>query len=146
MRGMTANAFMSGSLQPPLVVVSIARNAKLHHHVVHSNLLGISILNTTQEPLSRHFAGQLSEGVRPRFEFHCGVPVLADALASIACEVHASYPCGDHTLFVASVLHTELRDGLPLLYFTGAYGRLEVASHAQQPANVDWSFEQAPWW
>src|SRR5882672_11580048 len=77
-RGMTANAFLSGSLQPPLVVVSIARNAKLHHHLVHSNLLGISILNATQEPVSRHFAGQLSEAVSPRFEFHCGVPVLAD--------------------------------------------------------------------
>ncbi|MGH8139130.1 MAG: flavin reductase family protein [Steroidobacteraceae bacterium] len=145
-RGMTANAFMSGSLHPPLVIVSIDRNARLHHHVADTRLLGISILSASQEAYSRHFAGQVREDLRPEFEFICGIPVLANALATIATEVYASYPCGDHTLFVARVRHVAFREGSPLLYFTGAYGSLAPVLKEGKPCAGGWDLYQAPWW
>ena len=57
-RGMTANAFMSGSLSPPLCIISVARKAKLHTLLATSRTFGVSMLAQGQEAISRHFAGQ----------------------------------------------------------------------------------------
>src|SRR4051812_38865036 len=56
--GMTANAFMAGSLTPPLCVISIARSAKMHARLVESRRFGVSFLAEPQAPLAQHFAGR----------------------------------------------------------------------------------------
>ena len=57
-RGMTANAFMSGSLTPPLCLISVAKKARMHDALKDSGHFGVSILAQGQERISQHFAGQ----------------------------------------------------------------------------------------
>ena len=64
-RGMTANAFMSGSLDPPLCVISVALKARMHAFLVEAGHFGVNILARGQEPLIGHFSGRPVEGRRP---------------------------------------------------------------------------------
>jgi flavin reductase len=130
--GMTANAFMSGSLEPPLVVVSVGRHARMHARLAGARRFGVSILDQGQEPASRHFAGQAVAGFAPAFTELGGVPVLAEAAVTLAARIKHSYDCGDHTLFVGEVQKLAVREAAPpLLFFEGRYGMLQ-ASH-QRP-------------
>src|SRR5690348_11140779 len=61
-RGMTANAFMSGSLEPPLCVVSIAKRAHMHGHIAAAGRFSVNILSVAQEELALHFAGRPTGG------------------------------------------------------------------------------------
>ncbi|MDB5699492.1 MAG: flavin reductase [Alphaproteobacteria bacterium] len=122
-RGMTASAFMSGSLVPPLVVISIGRSANLHDLIARSGAFGISILGEDQEAHSRHFAGQPGLAPDRLFEEHGDFPLVAGALAGLVAEVEDTHACGDHSLFVGRVRHLQARDGEPLLHFLGGYRR-----------------------
>jgi flavin reductase (DIM6/NTAB) family NADH-FMN oxidoreductase RutF len=123
---MTANAFMSGSLEPPLVVVSVGKKARMHARLETARRFGISILDQAQEPASRHFAGQTVAGFRPAFGELAGVPVLAQAAVVIAARVRHRYRCGDHTLYVGEVQKLAVNDAAPpLLFYAGRYGMLE---------------------
>lgn len=124
---MTANAFMSGSLEPPLVVISVAVTARMHQHLAGGAGFGVSILSSGQLHDSNHFAGRRSEDHAPDLAEVQGTPVLAGASVRLAArQVHA-YPCGDHTLFVGHVtaLETEPPEtSLPLVFYRGKYGAL----------------------
>ena len=67
-RGMTANAFMSGSLEPPLCIVSIAKRARLHGMMMTGEHFGVSVLAETQIDISEHFAGRPNPIVTVAFE------------------------------------------------------------------------------
>src|ERR1700684_3434612 len=78
--GMTANGFMSVSLEPALVVVSIASSARMHDILLRAGRYGVSVLAREQEAVSRHFAGRpTDDGEIGLFESH-GVPLVAGAL------------------------------------------------------------------
>jgi flavin reductase (DIM6/NTAB) family NADH-FMN oxidoreductase RutF len=132
--GMTANAFMSGSLHPPLVVVSVGQHTRFHDLVLASGRMGISVLAAEQADYSRLFAGQLQDRARPPFEFPEDIPVVGGALATIATHIHSSHACGDHTLLVGRVRHLAYRDGRPLLFFCGNYEGLPAMMHPPPPA------------
>lgn len=122
---MTANAFMSGSLEPPLVLVSIGCRARMHVLLEHADAIGIAVLTEAQEQHSRHFAGQRVEGFEPAFHELSGVPVLAAGAARIAARIVHRYGCGDHTLFVGKVEALELDEqAQPLLFYAGKYAAL----------------------
>ena len=124
---MTANAFMSGSLAPPLVVVSVGKQARMHARLASARRFGISILAEAQEPASRHFAGQTVTGFTPSFGELAGVPVLAQAAVVIAARIKHRYGCGDHTLYVGEVQKLAVNDAAPpLLFYGGRYGTLEA--------------------
>src|SRR5262245_14066913 len=126
---MTANAFMSGSLQPPLVVVSVGRPARMHQRPATARRFGVSILDRGQEPASRYFAGQAVPRFSPTFGELAGVVVLAQAAVRIAARIEHRYECGDHTLYVGCVealaVHEEAQ---PLLYYHGRYRALQPAA------------------
>jgi flavin reductase len=124
---MTANAFMSGSLRPPLVVVSVGCHARMHARLAGVRRFGVSILDQAQEPASRHFAGQAVEGFAPAFAELGGVPVLAQAAVSLAARIKHRYECGDHTLFVGEVQELAVNEAAPpLLFYEGRYGMLQA--------------------
>jgi len=127
--GMTANAFLSVSLEPPLVLVSIDRNARMHQLLAVGRTYGVSKLAEEQEHYSRHFSGRPIAGLQPTFIWHGETPLLADALAYVVARVIDAHPAGDHTLFIGQVEHLHYRDGRPLLFYRGQYGRL--ATHTQ---------------
>lgn len=122
--GMTANAFMSVSLDPKLVVVSIGEKAKILSKINESKIFTVNILAADQQELSMIFAGQLKEHKGVTFERLDGKPVLAGAVAQIACEVSAEHIEGDHTLFIGKVTDIHLEDAEPLVFYSGKYRAL----------------------
>jgi flavin reductase (DIM6/NTAB) family NADH-FMN oxidoreductase RutF len=123
-RGMTANAFMSGSLEPPLCVVSIAKRARMHPHIGAAGHFGVSILAKDQERLSQHFAGGPLADRAPEFVHVGRTPILADAAATIAADVVAQHDCGDHTLFIGHIRHLQAFSRAPLVVHEGHYASL----------------------
>lgn len=123
--GMTANAFMSVSLDPKLIVVSIGHKARFLEKVKTSKKFAVNILAEHQEDLSRTFAGQLKDAVKIDFQELAGVPVIPDVLAQVSCEVAAEHVEGDHTLFIGKVLDIQMNEGEPLIFFKGKYRELE---------------------
>jgi flavin reductase (DIM6/NTAB) family NADH-FMN oxidoreductase RutF len=102
-RGMTANAFMSGSLEPPLCVVSVGKKARMHAFLLESGHFGVNVLARGQEPLIGHFAGRPVEGTDPKYDHVGDTPLFAHAIAAIAAKVTARHECGDHSLFIGHI-------------------------------------------
>jgi flavin reductase (DIM6/NTAB) family NADH-FMN oxidoreductase RutF len=126
--GMTANAFCSVSLHPPLVLVCVDHLAETYLHLREHGEFGVSVLRQEQEALSEFFADPERNpdaayrlGIRYRM-LKSGMPVLEDALANLDCRIVDAHSAGDHTIFVAEVREVLLGEGSPLLYFRGRYG------------------------
>lgn len=119
--GMTANAFTSVSLDPPLVLVSVAMEARMHAYLLQTIRFGVSVLSEDQQVVALNFAGRPQEGLQPAFLWRSGVPLLANALAHFICGVQTSYPGGDHTLFLGRVEDLWYRDGSPLTFYRGRF-------------------------
>jgi flavin reductase len=133
-RGMTANAFMSGSLDPPLCVISVGTQARMHAFLLEAGHFGVNILARGQETLIDHFAGRPSEDVNIKYDYVDETPVFADANATIAAKVIARHPCGDHSLFVGHIF--------ALRHTTG---RAPIVLHVGRLATLMPSPEQAIW-
>ena len=119
---MTASAFMSVSLDPPLVLVSVGKKARFHDAVSETKRYGVSILTDSQQPLSYYFAGRPGELAVQWERNGFGSPVLPEALAHLDCTVEQIVEAGDHTLFIGRVLALRSGEGMPLVYFRGHYG------------------------
>jgi flavin reductase (DIM6/NTAB) family NADH-FMN oxidoreductase RutF len=123
--GMTANAFMSVSLSPPLVLISLDRRARLCSMLHESNRFGVSVLSDGQSALSDRFAGRVTEpGGEPRFYVVHDTPLVDGALAHLVARVVRSYWGGDHSLFLGHVEYARYGEGRPLLFHGGRYERL----------------------
>jgi flavin reductase (DIM6/NTAB) family NADH-FMN oxidoreductase RutF len=122
--GMTANAFVSVSLDPPLVLVSLGNQSSMHRLMGGAGRCGISVLAHDQEQLSQHFAGRTVEGLHIRFVTRLGIPLIEGAVAHFVVDVIDAHPAGDHTLYICRVEHFESRDDHPLLFYAGRYQRL----------------------
>jgi flavin reductase (DIM6/NTAB) family NADH-FMN oxidoreductase RutF len=123
--GMTANAFMSVSLDPKLVLVSVDNRATMKRYIESSGKFAISFLNQDQKDLSAYFAGQIKEMREIDFYWLQEMPTIKDALVNIICELHETVDAGDHTLFIGKVMDIEIRDGDPLTFYQGQYRELE---------------------
>ena len=123
--GMTANAFMSVSVSPPLVLVSIDRRARMGAMMHEGTRFGVSVLEAKQKGLSDRFAGRISDGVpEPTFEIVHETPLVEGALAHLVARVMRSYWGGDHSLFLGQVEFARYSEGRPLLFHRGRYERL----------------------
>lgn len=141
-RGMTANAFMSGSLTPPLCIISIAKKARMHDILVKAGHFGVSMLAKGQEAVSQHFARQGATEPDLCFEHIDGIPVLAGVAGAVAAEIEARHDCGDHSLFIGRIVG--LRDGErpPLVYHGGKYADLIYTTKLPAEPMVDfWELE-----
>jgi flavin reductase (DIM6/NTAB) family NADH-FMN oxidoreductase RutF len=122
--GMTANAFMSVSLHPPLVLVSVSQNAQMYKLLAPDTRYGISMLSDDQEVLSRHFGGRPMDGLEITFIHEQGAPLLKGAIAHIVAHVVDVHQAGDHTLFIGEVEYMHVGHGSPLLFYAGSYGQI----------------------
>jgi len=123
--GMTANAFLSVSLRPPLVLVSLGR-CRMGEMLPRTKRYGVSVLANDQQDLAAHFAAQKTAPTPPQFTEHNGVPLLAGALAHLVCRVVDVHTAGDHELWIGEVEHLYERDGEPLLFYTGRFGTVRL--------------------
>jgi len=122
--GMTANAFMSVSLQPPLIVISVDRRARMNNLLREEVRFGVSVLEERQSVLSDRFAGRGGDGPDPAFELVHETPLVEGALAHLVARVVRSYWGGDHSLFLGRVEYARYGEGTPLLFHGGGYGRV----------------------
>ena len=125
--GMTANAFLSVSLRPPLVLVSLGR-CRMSEMLPRTGRYGVSVLAADQEHFATHFAGQRVSPVEPEFVWEHDLPLLAGALAHVGCRVIDVHAAGDHVLWIGEVEHLSHREGEPLLFYTGRFGTLREIS------------------
>ena len=131
--GMTATAFMSVSLDPPLVLVSLREGSRMDDLLDEQPLWAVSVLSESQRHIAGRFAmkGRISD--RLLFDdipyVHgaaSGAPLVRGALATLECRTEQRIPAGDHTLVIGRVLTAEATstDGGPLAYFRGKYRQL----------------------
>jgi flavin reductase len=122
---MTANAFMSGSLEPPLCVIAIGCKARMHAALMQARHFGVNMLADDQEEYSRHFGGRPIDSLDAAFEQVDGTPLLAERLAGIAARVTDTHPCGDHSLFIGEIFYMNAKaHGKPLVFYDGHYAAL----------------------
>jgi flavin reductase (DIM6/NTAB) family NADH-FMN oxidoreductase RutF len=119
--GMTANGFLSVSLRPPLVLVSLGR-CRMNEMLPRSGRYGVSVLAQDQQHFAAHFAAQRPSPVEPTFTFHHGLPLLEGALAHLVCRVADVHRAGDHVLWIGEVEYIDHREDQPLLFYTGRFG------------------------
>lgn len=131
--GMTATAFVSVSLEPPMVLVSLREGSRMDELLERRRRWAVSVLSESQRHIAGRFAmrGRISD--RLLFEDVAyyrgevsGAPILGGGLAVLECETEQRVPAGDHTLVIARVLtaRTPSADGAPLMYFKGRYRHL----------------------
>jgi 3-hydroxy-9,10-secoandrosta-1,3,5(10)-triene-9,17-dione monooxygenase reductase component len=121
--GITANSFNSVSLNPPMVLWSLAKTAQSRAAFEGCEYWTVHILSADQEELSNRFATRgvdkfagltLESGVG-------GVPLLTGCAARLQCKTSFMYEGGDHIIFVGEVLKFDHEENAPLVFHAGAY-------------------------
>ncbi len=124
--GMTANGITSLSLDPPLVLLAVQKDAASHGKFREGGCFALNILTAQQQELSDRFAfkGPKDFSGLDYTTAETGAPVLADSLGWVDCRVTEVLDGGDHDIFIGEILAGETGSGEPLLYFNGKYARL----------------------
>ncbi len=125
--GLTANSFASVSLDPPLVLFSVANTARSLQAFLEAPGFVVNVLRRDQRALASRFAKSGTnkwEGVS-HVPGRFGAPILPDTMAAFDCLHHAHHEGGDHRIIVGRVVAMEHNvEGEPLLFFGGKYRAL----------------------
>lgn len=139
--GMTANAFMSVSLDPPLVLVSVRRQSRFNDHVRKDSHYGVNFLAEEQQDISGHCGGRPVDGLTVPFTYDQAAPLIAGSLTHIVARVVDVYEAGDHLLYIGHVEYVRLgQQRKPLVFFSGKYK--QIPAHA--PA-TGWNVNAECW-
>ena len=125
-QGLTANAFMSLSLNPPLVIISVDKGATCYGCFSLGNGFTVNFLGEDQEDISRRFA---TKGIDKfaDLKWHAGsngAALIDGALGHVQCKIFACHDGGDHTIVVGEILDAKAEGERPLLFFKGKYQKL----------------------
>jgi flavin reductase (DIM6/NTAB) family NADH-FMN oxidoreductase RutF len=123
--GMTATAVCSLSIDPPAILICLNRSASLHQPLLGAGMFCVNVLHADQDALAQAFSRKDSGD---RFAWgnwktdERGIPVLADAQASVFCDVNGNYNHGTHSIVIGAVHGVLARDQIhPVLYQDGQY-------------------------
>ena len=121
--GMTANAVMSLSLEPPLIVVAVDKKNSMHECLTQGKCFALNMLRADQEEISRRFAisGPKDFSGLTLTTAETGAPILVDAIAFVDCKLVEILSGGDHDMFVGEPVAGEVREGEPLIFYRGEY-------------------------
>jgi flavin reductase (DIM6/NTAB) family NADH-FMN oxidoreductase RutF len=124
--GLTVGSLVSLSVDPPLVGVSVSRQAAMHELLRNAGGFALSLLAGDQEAIAQHFARGVPpfahwRGIATRADTE-GAPHVEDAIGWLECRTVDEHETGDHSLFVGEVLSAEAgRAAPPLVYTSGRY-------------------------
>lgn len=125
--GTTASAVSSLSLDPPMLLVCLNKTSSTGQAIAAARHFAVNILTEGQADAAMRFAGKGDKFAGQRvLRGAAGEPLLEDALANLECRVVEEVTGGTHTVFLAEVEHATGRQGAPLAYFRGQFGRLEL--------------------
>lgn len=125
--GMTVNTFLSVSLDPPLVLVSVRRTSGFTRHVGVGSRVGINILSERQSGHAARFANRPRQDLDARFSDHAGTPLLDGSLAQIVARIVDIHSAGDHLLYIGAVEHlAHGPEAQPLIYYSGRYKQVQA--------------------
>jgi flavin reductase (DIM6/NTAB) family NADH-FMN oxidoreductase RutF len=129
--GMTANAFSSVSLDPPLVLVCVIAGSEGSDHIRQNRCFAVNILAAEQEPISRYFSSKERPKGRDAFSEVAhrteatGSPILDGVVSYLDCGLHVTLQAGDHDIFIGEVLALGIADDAkPLLFAGGGYAEV----------------------
>lgn len=126
--GLTINSFNSVSLDPPLVLWSLANHSPNLASFRSAGGFAINVLNHQQSALAMQFARPVADrfadvvadaGLK-------GMPLLRGALATFECHTHEIVAGGDHTIFIGRVLRARQIEGRPLLFYGGRFAEMNA--------------------
>ncbi|MDQ7040310.1 MAG: flavin reductase family protein [Rhodothermus sp.] len=127
--GITVNSFISVSLDPLLILVSIDKNTKMYKYICSSDKYSVNILSENQKDLCWHFAGKKGSNLEIFFEEKAAAPVLPQAVVRIVADVVDRHEAGDHVLVIGSVVYMDYHEEQePLVFCRGKLGRLVLES------------------
>ncbi|WP_460772078.1 flavin reductase family protein [Microbacterium sp. GXF7504] len=141
-RGITLNSFISVSLEPALVLVSIGKTSRSHAYLAGTPFT-INILAGDQQPVARHFAGQSGAGTPQWLDGAVG-PALGGTVARMHCMPYKAVDAGDHTLYLGEVVALDQRDGDTLGFHDGRYSVLHASKRWTSLGRFDMS-EESLW-
>ncbi|MBW2425267.1 MAG: flavin reductase family protein [Deltaproteobacteria bacterium] len=128
--GMTVSDFSGASLDPPLALVCASKTSVTTGLIEKGGCFGVNVLQADQSALSNKFASKKDEFRRfegvATWEATTGAPLLEEALVNLDCRLVALHDAGDHILCVGEIEQSRVREGEPLLFFKGTYGRFEA--------------------
>ncbi|MFZ1741586.1 MAG: flavin reductase family protein [Pontixanthobacter sp.] len=137
--GVTASSFNSVSVDPPLVLWSLAKTSLSHDAFCSSGHFAVHVLAASQEDLSNRFA-QSGEDKFSGMDWHdgeLGSPVFTQHAALFQCRTKHQYEGGDHVIFVGEVVAYEARDEAPLLFHGGRYAERRPKPAGSDEVSVD---------
>jgi flavin reductase (DIM6/NTAB) family NADH-FMN oxidoreductase RutF len=142
-KGITVSSFTSVSLDPPLVLVSIARTSALHDPLKNTSGFAVNFLADDQKSVSDRFAGRID--LKDRFEglkFKEGVtgaPIIDGVRAFIECKPWKSHDGGDHSIIIGEVVAAKtLNAKRPLVYYAQQYTTTELMDYPAPPSDIVW--------
>jgi flavin reductase len=130
--GMTANSFTTVSMDPPLVLVCVKRDAVMHDSLADAGGFAVNVLASHQEPVARYFADHSRPLGQAQFEAvewapgeRTGAPLIGDAFAHIECDLWRTYDGGDHSIFIGRLVSLGRQADDALLFFHGRFRHLD---------------------
>ena len=137
--GLTVNAFLSVSLEPPQVLISLTHDADTTPVVERERRFAVNLLAYDQRAVSERFALALPPPEKFRGvavdRSPAGLPLLPNTLGSLECHLTARLPVADHLLLVGEVVDQRFgRDVAPLLFYRSGYAELEAPDRLRLPA------------
>ncbi|HET9649795.1 MAG TPA: flavin reductase family protein [Microlunatus sp.] len=129
---LTATAFSSVSLDPPLCLVCVGKSSRFHAAIIGARRWAVSILAQDQEPIARHFAHR-GRDLLTQFDHvphrpapNCGAPLIEGATTWLECVTSAEHEAGDHTVVIGEIVWVAdaTADALPLTHYRGNYHHL----------------------
>ena len=135
---MTANAFTSVSLEPPMVLCCVSKAARMHASIVAAGSFAVNILASDQQGLSKYFADWRRPHGMAQFDTvdctigaQTGAPLLTGALAWLECEVAQVVQGGDHSIFLGRVVAANSGTGeQALVFYGGGYHDVDARARA----------------
>lgn len=135
--GVTANSFNSVSLDPPLVLWSLARTSNSLDAFESADQFAIHVLGIDQEHLSNRFATKGTDKFEGMEVGLAGVPLLDGCAARFHCRKIQRHEVGDHFLYIGEVVEFVTCDGAPLLYLQGRYSEARRCEAAELSYDLD---------
>lgn len=129
--GMTVQSFMSLSLDPPMVLISVAKTSKTWPEIASTGPFAINILSESQSHVARQFARSGTDKFRDINYINSknsdGLPLLEGSVAWIECTIHTVHDGGDHHVVLANIMSLGERDSseFPLVFCRSDFPRLQ---------------------